>query len=103
MTLNKQLFIVELNRRRSEEEQIINADIDNFITQQKTSDFLNLCNGHDVAKMLSIIIGAQVSYNEFCKHIRLSFQINHFEKTKLYADIYNWQNIHGYKILKKAA
>ena len=103
ITLKKQQFFEELNRRTNREEQIQSCDVESFISIQKTLDLLNLCNGHDVIKILSLIIGSQVSYTELCRHIRLSFQINHFRKTKLYADIYNWQSNHGYKILKNAA
>ena len=103
ITLNKQQFFEEINRRTNRKEQVTSADIEKFIALHKTEDLLNLCNGHDVAKMLSLCIGSQVSHTELCRHIRLSFQIIHFEKTTLYAQIDNWQKNHGYKILKAAA
>ena len=103
ITLNRQHFLDKLNERTDREETVTKDDIENFIAQHRTTDVLNLCNGHDVTKMLSLIIGSRLSYKQLGKHIRLSFQLNHFEKTELCAKIYNWQSHNGYKILKIAA
>ena len=93
-----------LNERSKNKTQLLtNENIDVFITTNRTDDLLNLCNGHDVTALLSLIIGGQVSHREFCRHLRLSFTIQHFSQTKLYSDILNWQINHGYAILKDVA
>lgn len=98
------MLLQELNTRsKNKSEELISNNIDNFIKINKTNNLLNLCNGHDITALLSLIIGGQISHTEFCRHLRLSFQMIHFAKTKLYAEIYNWQNKHGYQILKSVA
>lgn len=94
----------ELNNRSSNKKELLTTEnIDNYKQNFQTTDLLNLCNGHDVTALLSLVIGGKVSHVEFCRHLRLSFQMTHFARTKLYTDIYNWQNSHGYKILKSVA
>ena len=99
ITLNKPQLLVELNQRSNRSTQTTSNEIDAFIATHPTSDLLNLCNGHDVTKMLSLIVGGIVSPKGLCKDLRLSFQNTHFVQTELYAEIYNWQNQHGYRIL----
>jgi hypothetical protein len=104
ITLKNQELLDELNKRSKNKTEVLTIEgIDNFINANKTEDFLNLCNGHDVTALLSLIIGSQVSYTEFCRHLRLSFNFNEFRKTKLYSEIYEWQKKHGYTVFKNIA
>jgi hypothetical protein len=102
--LKQQELLNELNTRSKNKTKVLtDNDINNFITTHKTTDFLNLCNGHDVTALLSLIIGGKISHNEFCRHLRISFNIQQFSQTKLYSLILNWQTEHGYKVLKLTA
>lgn len=104
LSLKKQDLLQILNSRsQNKTEELKSENIDNFITINKTNDLMNLCNGHDVTALLSLIIGKQVSHKEFCRHLRLSFTIHHFSQTKLYSDIFDWQTQNGYTILKNVA
>ena len=104
ITLKKQELLQILNARsQNKTEELTNENIDNYIASNKTNDLLNLCNGHDVTALLSLVIGGQVSHNEFCRHLRLSFTSKHFSQTKLYSNIFDWQTKYGYAILKNVA
>ena len=104
LSIKNQNLLQILNERSQNKTQTLTSEnIDDFITTNRTDDLLNLCNGHDVTALLSLIIGGQVSHKEFCRHLRLSFTIQHFSQTKLYSDIFNWQIKHGYAILKNVA
>ncbi|MDR3245870.1 MAG: DUF4435 domain-containing protein [Prevotellaceae bacterium] len=94
----------ELNKRSKNKTEILTFEnIEYFIIKNTTDDFLNLCNGHDVTALLSLVVGGQVSYTEFCRHLRLSFNFNEFRKTKLYSKISDWQKKHGYTVFKNVA
>jgi hypothetical protein len=101
ISIKKQELLSKLNNRSAKRtEELTLENINNFINQYKTSDFLNLCNGHDTAALLSIIVGGQISHTEFCRHLRLSFTIREFSTTKLFSAISNWQQKNGFDILK---
>ena len=100
---NQELLQILNTRSQNKTEELISKNIDNFIATNKTNDLLNLCNGHDVTALLSLIIGGQVSHNELCRHLRLSFTIQYFSQTKLYSDISDWQTKYGSAILKNVA
>jgi hypothetical protein len=102
--LHKQELLNELNTRSSNKtKELICADMESFIATKKTTDILNLCNGHDVISLLALIVGGQVSYKELCRHLRLSFTLTEFSKTNLYAQLSGWQIENGYAILKNVA
>jgi hypothetical protein len=104
ITLKNQELLNELNKRSNHKTEVLTFEsIDNFINANKTDDLLNLCNGHDVTALLSLVIGSQVSYTEFCRHLRLSFNFNEFRRTKLYSEIYEWQKKYGYTVFKNVA
>jgi hypothetical protein len=104
ITLKNQELLNELNKRSNNKTEVLTSEnIDCFINTNKTNDFLNLCNGHDVTALLSLVIGGQVSYTEFCRHLRLSFNSNEFSKTNLYSKIYEWQKKHGHTIFKNVS
>lgn len=102
--LEKNDLLRELNTRSNNKtDELTSENIDDFIAIHPTGDLLNLCNGHDVTALFSLIIGNQVSIREFRRHLRLSFTMQCFAKTKLFSDIDNWQKEHGYAILKNIA
>ena len=104
ITLHKEGLLRELNERsQNKTEELTSENIDSFIVSNKTNDLLNLCNGHDLTALLSLIIGGKVSHNEFCRHLRLSFTFQYFSQTKLYSAISTWQTESGYSILKNIA
>jgi len=104
LLLKCQDLLHALNIRSSNKtEELTSQNINNFITDNRTDDLLNLCNGHDVTALLSLTIGSQISHKEFCRHLRLSFSIQHFGQTKLYSDISDWQTKSGYAILRSVA
>ncbi|MDR1180868.1 MAG: DUF4435 domain-containing protein [Bacteroidales bacterium] len=100
---NKDLLQTLNARSQNKTEELTGENIDKFITINKTDDLLNLCNGHDITALLSLIIGGRVSHKEFCRHLRLSFTFQHFSQTRLYSEIAGWQIKYGYSILKNAA
>jgi hypothetical protein len=103
ISVKKQELLQELNTRsKNKTEELTDTDMAGFIAANGTTDLLNLCNGHDTTALLSLIIGSQVSHTEFCRHLRLSFTIHHFIHTKLYREIFDWQMLNGYSILKVA-
>jgi hypothetical protein len=98
-------FLNELNRRSPNKKANIGiSDINNFETTNRTTDFFNLCNGHDVIALIVATIktypsNKNLSIENFCSVLRASFTINSFKNTKLYADISTWQISHHYQIL----
>jgi hypothetical protein len=97
------LFLNELNRR-SPNRKVDIIDIDKFKIKNKTSDFFNLCNGHDVIALIVAIIKIDKHYKNlstknFCSVLRASFTLNSFKETKLYANIATWQTSNHYQIL----
>jgi hypothetical protein len=99
--LKKEKLLNALNNRSvNKKEELTFEHINNFIDQNQTNDFLNLCNGHDTTALFSLIIGGQVSHTEFCRHLRLSFTLQEFSSTKLYSEINSWQQKNGFAILK---
>ncbi|MDR0613272.1 MAG: DUF4435 domain-containing protein [Dysgonamonadaceae bacterium] len=102
ISIKKQELLIELNNRSANKaEKLTFENIDHFINQYKTSDFLNLCNGHDTTALFSLLVEKQVSHTEFCRHLRLSFTGREFSTTKLYSAIYDWQQKNGFDILKQ--
>jgi hypothetical protein len=93
-----------LNNRSKTKTQEITAElIGSFKETNKTDDFLNLCNGHDVTALFALliirIIGKKTTQDVFCGYLRTSFQLPHFIKTQLYQDIVTWQDKNSFKII----
>jgi hypothetical protein len=98
-------FLDKLNERSPNEKACISVDdINDFETINKTTDYFNLCNGHDVVSLIVAIIqtyphNKTISKEGFCSVLRASFTLDSFKKTKLYATISKWQEKNGYNIL----
>jgi hypothetical protein len=96
---NEKSRIIEILNNQSENKkwELKSEDIENFIEIHRTDDHYNLCNGHDVIKLLMKIL-SQGERNLYTA-LRLSYQNHHFIKTKLYHDIVLWQEKFGYSIV----
>jgi len=98
--LDVDAYLNELNKRSKNKTKIVSyEEIDNFILTHNTNDLFNLCNGHDVTSLISLIIGSSTSHENFCSILRASFNVNYFRKTKLYIDIKKWQTDNNFFIL----
>jgi len=82
-------------------------NINDFIANKSTPELFNLCNGHDVSKLMTLltisIIKKNFSHEKFTSLLRASFNIHHFAQTTLYSKIYDWQVQKGHYILKGVA
>jgi hypothetical protein len=97
--LNEKPGIIEIlnNQPENKKQELKSKSIENFIESHRTDDYYNLCNGHDVIKLLMKIL-SQGERNLYTA-LRLSYQNHHFAKTKLYRDIVLWQEKFGYSIV----
>ncbi len=101
VSINREKLIDELNNRSSNKKTSISMDlVENFIIHNRNDNLLNLCNGHDVTKVLSLVVGKKVSDKTLCQHLRLSFQMEDFMKTTLYSHLKKWQDEHGFDLLE---
>jgi hypothetical protein len=92
--LDSDKYLLVLNKRsKNKLRDITTDDITNFQKEHHTDDVFNLCNGHDVTAIIALMIGDAKSQdkNRFCERLRLSFNSHHFRKTKLYANISEWE------------
>lgn len=95
------LLLDSLNQRsKNKHTALTETLIDTFISTHKRDDRLNLCNGHDVIALLSLIIGKETTPKRLSKDLRLSFTIFYFNQTKLYRQLQEWQEQTHFYILK---
>ena len=95
------LLLDSLNQRsKNKRTTLTEAIINTFISTHRTDDLLNLCNGHDVIALLSLIIGKETTSKRLSKDLRLSFTIQHFRHTRLYTQLQEWQKQTHFYILK---
>ena len=97
---NSQLLNSLNQRSRNKHITLTEALIDSFISNHKTDDLLNLCNGHDMIALLSLIRGEETTSKRLSKDLRLSFTIQHFRQTRLYAQLQEWQKQTHFNILE---
>ncbi|GHV48730.1 hypothetical protein AGMMS49546_39420 [Spirochaetia bacterium] len=88
------------SRSKNKIKAISKNDIDSFIVENKTDDYFNLCNGHDVTTLFTLAIGKD--HESFFDALRTSFQLSYFMQTMLYKSILAWQTKHGFDILQAA-
>jgi hypothetical protein len=104
---NQTLFLNELNTRSPNKITAISLSlINDFTRANTTTDFLNLCNGHDVITLIVAMIkitpkNNNVSEEKFTSVLRASYTLNSFKATKLYAAIRAWETANTYNILLK--
>lgn len=79
-------------------------NIESFISENQTSDFLNLTNGHDFCNALAIFIkahnGENISGSNLERFIRATYSFEKFKKSKLFAHIKEWETAHCRKLFK---
>jgi hypothetical protein len=102
---DKNEFLNILNRLSNKKTKVLtNEEINDFIRENQTNDRFNLCNGHDVTKLIALLLSnikkCSVSPEDYCNVLRESFQLTHFMQTKLYANILAWQQANHFDLLK---
>jgi hypothetical protein len=100
--LDKEKYLAKINKSFGQNVNI--ASVDTFIKENPTDDYFNLCNGHDVIRMISQIVqvstGKNAARKNFYGHLMSAFQLTHFSRTKLYANILAWQKTNNSDVLK---
>ena len=100
LKLQKPLLLATLNQRSPNKEGILTDEtVNTFIETNSTDDSMNLCSGHDAATFLSLIIGSRTTPKGVETALRLSFNIQHFRRTKLYKQLQEWQNQNSFQII----
>ena len=100
LKLQKPLLLATLNQRSPNKERILTDEtVNTFIEASPTDDSMNLCSGHDAAAFLSLIIGSRTTPKGVETALRLSFNIQHFRRTKLYKQLQEWQNQNSFQII----
>lgn len=95
----EQQLLDKLNDRSPEKRKLITKEmIDNFIMAYKTNDIFNLCNGHDIGTLLANVL--KINAKSLSSALRLSFQLNHFMRTRLYSNLLEWQQANHFGLLK---
>jgi hypothetical protein len=71
---------------------------------KSTTDFLNLCNGHDFQKAFALCVNYSskkgVKYVEIGKAFRVAYRLQDFQKTKLYNKLKNWSDNQSIKLFE---
>lgn len=106
LTLNKIKCVEGIENRSPLKKRSIQLDeIDLKIAD--TSDYYNLCNGHDVEKAFAqhvTIVNKSVSNTkgikdtDIGKALRIAYRKEDFQATKLYASLRNWEIQTGYAL-----
>jgi len=88
---NKNAYLTRILQRSANEIREITADEIN-IQSSKTSDYLNLCQGHDFIQTLAFCINQNIKDKELENTLRISYRKEDFQQTKLYQSLKNWQD-----------
>ena len=99
--LNIDDYLNALNKRSKNKTRTLTPDdISYFVQNNQTDDLFNLCNGHDVTALITLMLdNKSTTQEQFCSVLRASFNHHYFRETKLYADILSWQINNGFFIL----
>jgi hypothetical protein len=102
LTLQKELYIKKLNQN-SPTITLTAAALDDFINSAKTTDLYQLVNGHDFITLLqhriNFTLERKISASDASKSLRNTYRIEDFKQTQLYAQLHDWQAVHGHHIL----
>ena len=97
--INEIINISDLNKNE------IVREIENL--KSISDDYLQICNGHDITKLLAYLFNHQgnsdktnIKQERIEEALRLSYNFNDFQKTRLYNDLNNWQQQYNIQILK---
>ena len=103
LMLDKHHCIQEIEKRSPNKRLTIQADdIDDKLTE--TSDYYNLCNGHDFAKAFALHITENtkgkkgISDEDIGKALRIAYRKQDFEATKLYSSLKHWETETGFSL-----
>jgi len=103
---DKEKCVTDLNLRSSNKIRVFtNDDIATFIEGKSGIDLFQLCNGHDTSALFALHLtkrtdlSQSISYKDFQKCLRLSYQKEDFEQTNLYASIKIWAETEHFDIL----
>jgi len=103
---------IDLNKLINEVVNISNLkkqEIENEIKNLKliSDDYLQICNGHDITKLLSYLFNHQdnsdktnIKQERIEEALRLSYNFNDFQKTILYNNLDNWQQQYNIQVFK---
>ena len=95
-----------LKRLNADATELTEEAIQNFILEASDDiDDRMLVRGHDLCDMISLLIkghpyccqGKKVSAEKIESSLKLTYGIDDFRKTQLYAEITDWFRIHGYQ------
>lgn len=101
----KEKCVSDLNLRSSNKTREITLDeINTFIQQFSQMDLFQLCNGHDASALFALRLtklmrSKGISYSDFQKSLRLSYQKGDFVQTNLHASIKAWADANSFDIL----
>jgi hypothetical protein len=100
--LNVDDYLNALNKRSKNKTRTLTPDdISYFVQNNQTDDLFNLCNGHDVTALITLMLdNKSTTQEQFCSVLRASFNHHYFRETKLYADILSWQTHYGFFVLR---
>jgi ribosomal protein L16 Arg81 hydroxylase len=94
----EQLLLDQLNAQSPDKKEPLTREtINDFITNHKTDDIFNLCNGHDVTALL--VKTFNINSKQLATALRLSFHHKQFAMTVLYQKLSAWQIQHSIAIL----
>ena len=100
VVLEKNLLLEKINlRSKNRKHDLTQQIVDKFIVENKSDDILNLCNGHDVVDLFSLLLVGYTNPKSFAKELRLSFTNEHFTQTKLHKQLQQWQTQTNFTIL----
>lgn len=82
--------------------QLSESDLKQTIEELKklSQDFLQICNGHDITKILSLLLINRIDPKSIERSLRLSYSFDYFIKTNLYKDLKEWETKSGFKLFE---
>lgn len=105
LCLNEEGFLSAIMKRSPGKKREVTGD--EVVSKIKdTSDFFNLCNGHDFQRALALYVnsisGKGVKHEEIGKSFRIAYRFEDFQKTKLYERLKKWSDNKSKGLFKNA-
>ncbi len=72
------------------------------LLKDDSKDFLQICNGHDLTKLIAIIFPNNTNQKKVEDKLIEAYKINYFEQTKLFKNLNAWCDSANCKIFKTA-
>lgn len=97
LTVNKDNFFKRLmddSKKKNPTLSITSQDLDDEIVRLKTlsSDKLQICCGHDLTKLIAMVLLKTPQGDEIEKALRLVYSLEYFKQTQLYASLLAWSS-----------